>query len=384
MTALPGWGAAPPPPAPPGLQAFNWSAPAENALVGARSSAGVGHAGAALCGVQAWWQGSYGNSWDNANVYVVGAGGAGVSVSAPGRALRVNYDNFSSPGGVLGLWVDGGSAAGEGLYTCANGGACVGPDACLCDSGYSGFDCSVPVCLNTSWLSLAAAPLTGAAAVAQTGCFNGGICSAPDTCACPTLPALLAQVYPLDLAPGQMTGWLSSTSVGGWAWAGRSLPGPTPPDVPYANQASFAALTLTLPGLPLAAPDCSMPICTQGWYNDTGCPRTPASNSSLITSQASRVGCFVCANGGTCVCVGTACVCARKARARVCVCVCVPMRAALVLVLTPPPTHTTRSPPPPPLAARPTLAPARRGGRAMTAGSPCAPCTSRRACGRRW
>ena len=256
------------------------------------------HSGAALCGVRAWVGGSYANSWDNGDLF--SRDGQVPSALAAGRVQVVNYANYSAAGGA---WVDGGSAAGEGMYTCANGGACVGPDACMCDSGFSGFDCSVPVCLNTSWGTAAPAPTTGQQRLAQSGCFNGGICVAPETCACPTLPALLPSMYPLDMAPGQSTGWASVTVVGGWQWAGRSLPGPTPPDTPLANQAPFAAQTLTLPGIALASADCSMPICTQGWYNASGCPRTPVSTDAFLTSQASTTGCFQCPNGGRCTCV---------------------------------------------------------------------------------
>ena len=285
---------------------YNWSAVAGNAALGRR-------AGAQLCGVQVWTQGEYGNSWDNGDLYggsgSGGGGGAdgaqfgGLSVSAPGRVPRVNYYNISAAvladGGTV--WSTGRGVAGEGLFTCANGGACVGPDACLCDAGFSGYDCSVPLCLNVSYNTAVPSPLTPALAAARGNCFNGALCTAPERCTCVTLPALLPGVHPLDLAPGQMTGYASVTVGGGWAWVGLSLPLPTPPDTPYSNQASFAAQTLTPVGLPLAARDCSMPICTQGWYNATGCLRTPVVNDSSVTSQDTTVPCFQCANGGTCV-----------------------------------------------------------------------------------
>ena len=46
-------------------------------------------------------------------------------------------------------------------YVCENGGRCVGPDKCQCEEGWSGIDCTRPVCKHT--------------------CPSRHLCVAPDT-----------------------------------------------------------------------------------------------------------------------------------------------------------------------------------------------------------
>ena len=47
---------------------------------------------------------------------------------------------------------------------CFNNGTCIGPNKCLCAEGWSGDDCSVPLC--------------------ETPCFNEGNCTLPNVCTC--------------------------------------------------------------------------------------------------------------------------------------------------------------------------------------------------------
>lgn len=44
-------------------------------------------------------------------------------------------------------------------------GDCTGPNFCTCPTGYTGFDCRIPVC--------------------EQSCSNGGWCVAPNSCQCP-------------------------------------------------------------------------------------------------------------------------------------------------------------------------------------------------------
>ncbi|POM61979.1 hypothetical protein PHPALM_28923, partial [Phytophthora palmivora] len=37
-------------------------------------------------------------------------------------------------------------SSGDGCYRCKNGGLCVAPDVCACAEGWTGFDCSTPIC----------------------------------------------------------------------------------------------------------------------------------------------------------------------------------------------------------------------------------------------
>jgi hypothetical protein len=47
---------------------------------------------------------------------------------------------------------------------CPNNGNCTHPNTCTCEMGWSGYDCTIPLCAQE--------------------CFNGGNCTAPDTCTC--------------------------------------------------------------------------------------------------------------------------------------------------------------------------------------------------------
>lgn len=84
---------------------------------------------------------------------------------------------------------------------CENGGTCVGPDKCKCPTGWSGIDCTVPVCTNAcndyevctapntctcrpGWTKNPTDNLRCTKALCLQTCYNGGACSAPDTCSC--------------------------------------------------------------------------------------------------------------------------------------------------------------------------------------------------------
>jgi hypothetical protein len=85
---------------------------------------------------------------------------------------------------------------------CENGGTCVGgtsssPGGCQCTAGWSGYDCTTPVCtagLCTARTVCVAPDICGcvpgysgpgcAVALCAQQCLNGALCSAPDTCTC--------------------------------------------------------------------------------------------------------------------------------------------------------------------------------------------------------
>jgi len=79
---------------------------------------------------------------------------------------------------------------------CENGGTCDGDETCVCASGWSGDDCTVPICTSpcASTRQLCVAPDTCDCVPGYGGdcthalcvqtCENGGVCSEPDTCHC--------------------------------------------------------------------------------------------------------------------------------------------------------------------------------------------------------
>jgi hypothetical protein len=81
---------------------------------------------------------------------------------------------------------------------CENGGVCSAPDTCSCPNGWSGDDCTVPVCSSVTCANrqVCVGPNQCACIPGFTGfpacttaqcvqiCANGGKCTAPDTCSC--------------------------------------------------------------------------------------------------------------------------------------------------------------------------------------------------------
>lgn len=188
-----------------------------------------------LCNRYEWEQGNF---IDEANL----TNDMGTESDCPleaGRHIRVNYNNYITNGSMFtNEWYTGGIFRGEGIFACYNGGGCIAPDVCNCRDGYTGFDCRTPVCrhiqsdgtvtgclnggvctdkdvcecLRTSsilWLEFSEAergwtgysgkdcsvpictqgyfdPTCGDAADGN-GCYrchNGGVCIGPDECEC--------------------------------------------------------------------------------------------------------------------------------------------------------------------------------------------------------
>ena len=122
-----------------------------------------------LCEVDAWLQGDY----------------------AAGRYERVNQDSTGYEAGVnedAFNWLQiEDIQAGEGIYQCYNYGSCVAPEECTCPDGFTGFDCSTPLCRHKQ--------VDGQI----VSCLNDGECSAKDHCQCKQAESLVV--------PGTTTGW---------------------------------------------------------------------------------------------------------------------------------------------------------------------------------
>jgi hypothetical protein len=192
-----------------------------------------------LCGVKEWNQGDY---IDDAGWRDVTGVGTFYGL-LPGRHVRINNPNMIKCTGTTNCepyyanmsavdsaefndagreWLRGPKEPGEGLFLCGSEGSwgsCLAPDLCSCVDGYTGFDCSQPMCRH----------LQPAGNV--TACQNGGICKSRDTCHCIRTESQLWMDHPE--MPKQETGWTGS--------------------------------------------DCSMPMCTQGIYDPfcTDLPQAP-------------------------------------------------------------------------------------------------------------
>jgi len=111
---------------------------------------------------------------------------------------RVVYDAFGAYGPGRFIAEETGECVDEVIRGCFNNGTCVAPDTCRCAPGWSGFDCSVPVCpVECKHNGKCVLPglchcemgWSGADCsqpVCAQECMNGGRCVAPDTCQCAT------------------------------------------------------------------------------------------------------------------------------------------------------------------------------------------------------
>jgi hypothetical protein len=67
----------------------------------------------------------------------------------PTLGLHLSISPFVLRGG---RWFEeGGECVDHVLRGCYNNGTCVAPDTCQCASGWTGFDCSIPVCTQVRW-----------------------------------------------------------------------------------------------------------------------------------------------------------------------------------------------------------------------------------------
>ncbi len=94
-----------------------------------------------LCNVWQWDQGDF---VDDAGLSDEPGVGSDFGLKS-GRHIRVNYNNYY-PSDHSSNWITGPEIQGEGVYECWNEGVCVAPDTCSCKDGYGGFDCATPLC----------------------------------------------------------------------------------------------------------------------------------------------------------------------------------------------------------------------------------------------
>ena len=170
-----------------------------------------------LCNVDVWEQGDY---VDDAGLGSIAGAGSVFGLSY-GRHIRINTPNIKVSTSSTGskVFTRGNKIRGEGVYQCANNGSCIGPDTCTCSDGYTGYDCSTPLCRHLQ------------PSKAVTSCLNGGFCVKKDFCNCVQVDSKIWMVHP-------------ETNRGVTGWSGS---------------------------------DCTMPMCVQGFYDPycTDLPQAP-------------------------------------------------------------------------------------------------------------
>ncbi|CAM9983282.1 unnamed protein product [Ectocarpus sp. 6 AP-2014] len=183
-------------------------------------------------------------------------------------------------------------------FVCENGGVCEGPDQCSCPTGWTGLDCSLPLCSDglCGPRELCVGPeecgcvpgYTGApscldALCVQT-CENGGSCGLPDTCNCAdgwfgpncTVP-VCSQTCGNGgncTAPGACACAAEWSGGGGVVAAAVAVEGGEEGDdcrVPFCDVPCLNGGWCVAPGTCACPPqwtghDCAMPVCTQGYF----------------------------------------------------------------------------------------------------------------------
>lgn len=108
---------------------------------------------------------------------------------------RVKYSDFNVTS--RGRWKsEGGECVDYVMRGCYNNGTCIAPNTCVCATGWSGSDCSIPLCKqvcrhngnctlpDTCTCEKGWSGFDCSVALCAQECQNGGVCVAPDTCQC--------------------------------------------------------------------------------------------------------------------------------------------------------------------------------------------------------
>jgi hypothetical protein len=140
------------------------------------------------------------------------------------QRVTYNYSKATSSG----RWMQaGGECVDEVIRGCYNNGTCIGPNKCRCAPGWTGFDCSIPMCTqNCQHNGNCTLPDTCTCEKGWTGyacevpmcaqdCNNGGVCIAPDMCKCRIWPSKFYDgreaggrpIYRKPNGESQDTGW---------------------------------------------------------------------------------------------------------------------------------------------------------------------------------
>ena len=113
---------------------------------------------------------------------------------------RIMYGQFQVYGEGRWFQEDRGDCVDNVVRGCFNNGTCVAPDTCQCAQGWSGFDCTTPICpLGCAHNGNCTLPGICTCELGWEGddcmkptcaqeCVNGGKCVAPDTCQCRQWP----------------------------------------------------------------------------------------------------------------------------------------------------------------------------------------------------
>uniref|UniRef100_K3X6C8 EGF-like domain-containing protein n=1 Tax=Globisporangium ultimum (strain ATCC 200006 / CBS 805.95 / DAOM BR144) TaxID=431595 RepID=K3X6C8_GLOUD len=163
---------------------------------------------------------------------------------------------------------------------CENGGTCTSPDTCSCLFGWSGDDCSIPVCdAGCAPRQVCVGPNQCSCIPGYTGfptcttplcaqtCANGGSCSAPDTCACASGWFDSNCTTPVCTQTcgngGNCTAPDTCSCAQEWQGADCRIPICTQP---CRNGGSCVAPSTCLCAAGWSGHDCSLPICSQGLF----------------------------------------------------------------------------------------------------------------------
>lgn len=178
------------------------------------------------------------------------------------------------------------------VVSCQNGGTCTFPGQCSCPSGWAGAICSTPTC--------------------SSSCQNAGVCTAPNTCTCPTGWTGATCQTPTCAAACQHGGTCSGPNTCSCpsGWSGATCETPTCNSSCQNGGICTAPNTCTCPTGWTGA-TCQTPTCGTACQNGGTCS---APNMCTCTSGWSGATCGTpvcspsCKNGGTCTAPGT-CAC---------------------------------------------------------------------------